>query len=257
MTLAASLKKNFKWLPLLAFPLGALAQQADTPPDDFSATGSLTAVSQYRLRGVSVSDGKPALQGRLTVAHKSGFYGNLWTSRLAGFGTYGGDNLELDATGGYTTTIDGTTLDGGVILYTFPGTHGHTYSEVFLSVGRTLGPVDLKLGLNYAPRRQSIGDHHNLYTYADLSLPIEGTPMKMKGHLGYTTGGSIYAGPRGRYVDYSIGAEAAWKALTFGLSYVGTDIGRSRADDYYTVPRGKPGRDLVKGALVFSVSAAF
>jgi uncharacterized protein (TIGR02001 family) len=244
-------------LATLAFSASVVAQEA-APAPDFTFTGSLTGVSQYRLRGVSMSDENPAAQGSLTVAHKSGFHVGVWSSTLDGFGTFGGADLEFDTIGGYSTTLGQTTLDGGLIWYAYPGTSGHGYSEIYGTASHPLGPVNVTLGINYATRRKAIGDADNLYTFTDLALPLNGLPVTLKGHLGYTTGsGSIFSGPRGHYLDYSAGAEVAWKALTFGISYVGTNIDHGEADSYYSVPGGRPGHDLVKGAVLLSLSAAF
>lgn len=246
-------------LALLASLASALPAQAqDATAGGFTLTGSVAGVSQYRLRGVSVSDGKPALQAGLTAAHPSGFYAGLWGSSLKGFGTYGGADTELDAVGGYSQALGSATVDGGLVAYTFPGTHGHTYTELFASVSQPIGAVNAKFGLNYAPKRRSIGNADHLYTYADLALPLQGTPVTLKAHLGYTAGkGSIYAGPAGHYLDYSVGAEYAWKMLTIGLSYVGTNINGAQADAFYTVLGGKRGRDLVSGAFVLSATVNF
>lgn len=242
----------------LALALAAPLAQAQTAVGDFTLTGSVTGISQYRLRGVSVSDEKPALQASVTATHAAGAYIGLWGSSLKGFGSFGGADIEFDGIAGYSTTLGSATVDGGVVLYTFPGTHGHTYTELFGSVAHAIGPANAKLGVYYAPKRQSIGDADNLYTTADLAWPLAGTPVTLKAHLGYTTGtGSTLAGPRGHYLDYSAGADLAWKALTFNLSYVGTDIRKGEADAFYTVPGGKAGRRIVDGAFVFSVTAAF
>lgn len=233
--------------------------RADEPAArDLTVTGSATLISQYRLRGVSFSDEDPAIQGALTLSHKSGFYIGTWASSQAGYGTFGGANMEVDLLGGYGTTIGDTTLDGGVVWYLFPGTSNHDYAELYASVSHPLGPVRAKVGVNYAPKNKNIGTGDNLYLLGDLSLPVAGTPITLRSHVGYTEGkGSIYGGPRGHYVDYSLGADLNWRNLTFNASYVGTDINRSEADAYYTYPGTKPGHEIVDGAAVFSITAAF
>lgn len=243
-------------LAIAAWPFAASAQQE--PNSDLTVSGSATLISDYRMRGVSFSDKEAALQGAITVAHQSGFYVSAWSSSQAGYGTFGGSNIEIDAIAGYARTVGETTLDGGVVWYFFPGTAGHQYGEIYGSVSRPVGPVKAKLGANYAPKRNAIGDADNLWVYGDLSLPIASTPITLRSHLGYTEGeGSIYGGPRGHYVDYSLGADLSWKNLTLNLSYVGTDIGDDEADGYFTVPGGKPGRELVDGAVVANLTAAF
>lgn len=253
---------NNCWKVLLALaailPAAAHAQEGEEPAGDFSVTGSASILSQYRLRGISQSDEDMAVQGAITVSHSSGFYVGTWASNLAGFGTFGGSNMELDLIGGYTTTLGETTLDGGLIWYFYPGTSGHDYGEIYASVSHPIGPVKAKVGANYAFKQSSIGDADNLWVYGDLSLPVPGTPISVRGHLGYTEGkGSIFSGPRGHYLDYGVGADLSWNALTFGISYVGTDIDRTEADAYYSLAGARPGHEIVDDAVVFSLTAAF
>ena len=254
------MKKVLFLLPLLAAgmaPAAAFAEETEAATSDITVSGSVGLASQYRLRGISLSDEDIAVQGGITVAHSSGFYVGTWASNLGGFGTFGGSNMELDAIVGYSKTIDKTTLDGGLVWYFFPGTDGHQYTELYASVSHPIGPVKAKVGAYYAPKRKAIGDADNLYVYGDLALPIKDTPVTLKAHLGYTDGDSTLAGPDGHYLDYSVGADVAWKNLTFNVSYVDTDMGGADADAFFSVPGGKKGRSIVDGAAVVSVTAAF
>ena len=251
------------WLQVLAFgaaiglTYSARAQEAEAPADPFTVTGVVTGVSDYRLRGISLSDEDFAIQGGITIAHDSGLYAGAWASSLAGYGTFGGANVELDAIAGYATTLGRSTVDGGLIWYFYPGTSGHEYGELYASISHPIGPAKAKIGANYAWDQESIGDVDNLWVYGDVSVPIANTPVSLRGHLGYTDGqGSIFSGPRGHYVDYAVGLDLAWKQLTFGLTYLGTDMDRDEADAFFSVPGARPGRDIVDDALVVSVSAA-
>ncbi len=49
-------------------------------------TGTVTAVSDYDFRGVSLSGTDPALQGSVDWANESGFYAGLWASSSLDFG---------------------------------------------------------------------------------------------------------------------------------------------------------------------------
>lgn len=241
----------------IALPGHALAQEAEAAPDAFTITGNVTGVSDYRLRGISLSDEDFAIQGGITVAHESGFYVGGWASSLGGYGTFGGANVEADAIAGYATTIGNATLDGGVIGYFYPGTSGHAYGEVYASVSHPVGPAKAKIGANYAWDQKSIGAADNLWVYSDVGVPIAGTPVSLRGHLGYTDGkGSIFSGARGHYLDYALGADLAWKQLTFGVTYLGTDIDRDEADAFFSVPGARPGHDIVDDTVVVSVSLA-
>ena len=64
-----------------------------------NVSGTLTLVSDYRFRGISLSDEDPALQVSLAVDHESGYYGAVWGSTLDDTPLYGA--LELDVYGGW------------------------------------------------------------------------------------------------------------------------------------------------------------
>lgn len=254
------MKRTLFFLPLLAIgmtPVAAYADDGEVSASDITVSGSVGLTSQYRLRGISMSDEDIAVQGGITLTHSSGFYVGAWASSLGGFGTFGGSNMELDAIAGYSTTVGKTTLDGGLVWYFYPGTDGHQYAELYGSVSHPIGPVKAKVGAYYAPKRKSIGDEDNIYVYGDLALPIKDTPVTLKAHLGYTNGDSALAGPDGHYLDYSVGADVAWKNLTLNVSYVDTDMGGADADAFFTVPGGKRGRSIVDGAVVASLTATF
>jgi uncharacterized protein (TIGR02001 family) len=208
----------------------ALADETD-PPSDFTVTGSAAIVSQYRFRGISQSDNKPAVQGAITVTHSSGFYVGTWGSSMTGsvattpIGYLGG--TEIDVFGGYSHAFGGVTVDVGGYGYIYPGFELGNYYEIYGSLSHTMGPVTAKVGVNYAPGQNVFNfnftspDHHNVYVFGDLSGGIPGTPIKLHGHLGYTSGGFEYGKD---YLDYSVGASYTWKMLTLDASLVGTNI---------------------------------
>lgn len=236
-------------------PTTAAPVAAATVP--FSISGAATLASQYRFRGISQSDEKLAVQGTATVTHESGIYAGFWGSNLAGFGTFGGANLELDLYAGVKKTFGKAAVDAGALYYVYPGTSGHDYIEPYANVSGTLGPVALKVGGNYAPRQRAIGNNDALYVYGEANAAIPSTPITLKSHLGYTTGRSATtSGPDGHYLDYAVGADLTYKALTFNVSYVGTDVNRAAADAFYT-GGSRPGRKVAGDAVVASLTAAF
>lgn len=245
--------RNISFAAIAATLLAAAPAHAeDEPASPFTITGTVGVFSQYRLRGVSQTDEDVAVQGSITVAHSSGFYVGTWGSNLAGFGSFGGSNVEVDLIGGYGTKIGDLGLDGGLIWYLYPGTDGTDYAEVYGSLSHPLGPVNAKVGFYYAPKQDAIGDEDNLWVYTDLAAPIPGTPITLKGHIGYTTGsGSTLAGPDGNYLDYMAGVDLTWKNLTFNVSYVDTDIGEVEGDLFYG------NHKIADDAVLFSVTAAF
>ena len=94
----------------------ALAQEEEAA-GPFTLSGGIAVTSDYRFRGISLSNEKVAVQPTLTVSHESGFYAGVWGSSLPDSPAYG--KLELDVYGGFNTEIaPGTTADIGVTWYT-------------------------------------------------------------------------------------------------------------------------------------------
>lgn len=251
----------------LMTPTPALAQSSDAPTDvadpadpgspllgePFTITGGVTLASQYRYRGISMSDDHGALQGAINIGHESGFYAGLWASSLDGFGERGGSNAELDLYAGYGATIgSGVSLDAGLLYYAFPGSKGGDFEffEPYANVSGTLGPATAKVGISYAWEQDALGGNSNAHLFGDLAAGIPGTPVTLKTHLGYSRGDTRLA-PGGDYFDWLVGADYTRKNLTLGIAYVDTDLtgGRARI--------GGAIRDIVDPAVVLSVTAAF
>lgn len=235
--------------------MDAPSHVVDTAPVPGKLTfgGSVTLVTDYRYRGLSYSDNRPALQGQLTVSHSSGLYIGTFVSHLAGDGSYGGDNLETDILAGFTRSVHHLVIDLGIWDYRFPGTH-QSYAELYGSIVIPIGRLTMKPGLYYAPARHAIGGRHEVSRYADFALPVNHMPVTIRAHAGYTSGkGSTIAGPSGAYLDYSIGADIGFRAFTVSAAYMNTSINRARADQFYPVG----GRRDVGGTVVGSVTAAF
>ncbi|MGN7160132.1 TorF family putative porin [Sphingomonas sp. SAFR-052] len=283
-----------KWLGpavagmLSALPVTAHAQDGTSGNDPAPAVtvgGSAAVVSDYRFRGVSQSDGNVAVQGGVTVAQDSGIYAGFWGSNLAGWGTFGGANLELDLIGGYRTPVAGGTLDVGLTWYMYPGGADRTdFAEPYAKLSGTAGSASLTAGVAYAPRQQALGRWYrtgadaaagvytgpgakgdNLYLWGDGALAIAGTPLTAKAHIGHSRGqdglgpNATAVAPTGSYWDWSLGADATWHGLTLGIAYVDTDI--SDRDAAYLRPSFSKGQDgtgnIAGGTVLVSLTAAF
>ncbi|UUL81502.1 TorF family putative porin [Sphingomonas qomolangmaensis] len=269
---------------LLTCATPAFAQEETAPPEPVTVSGSVTLASDYRFRGVSQSDKGFVIQGGATVAHESGVYGGFWGSNLAGWGTFGGPNLELDLFAGFKTPVgDGGTLDIGATWYMYPdGANTTDFIEPYVKLSGTAGPVSLTAGIFYAPPQEALGRWYftgadaaagvyndpgdkedNLYLSGDAVAAIPNTPISLRGHIGYSDGNpglgpnGTSVAPTGQYWDYAVGADLTYSGLTFGVTYVGTDI--SDADGAYLLPNfSKGGFDsIADGTVVFSLTAAF
>ena len=190
---------------------------------DFTISGNAAVVSEYRFRGVDLSGGDIAIQGGVDVSHSSGFYVGTWGSSLDE-DTVGYGHTELDIYGGWTGEIaSGVTADAKVLYYAYPNAPAgdFDYVEFAGSLGFTLGPAETTVGVAYAPKQDSLGNHDNLYLYADLGVGIPNTPISLAGHIGYTDGDFLTYTRDGTAWDWSIGGEfAVNENLSVGVSYV-------------------------------------
>lgn len=267
-------------------PDAAAPSATDTaPPPALTVEGTVALASDYRFRGVSQSDRNMAVQGGITVAHDSGVHVGAWASNLAGWGSFGGANMELDLIGGYRTRVAGHgTLDVGLTWYLYPGGADRTdFAEPYARLTGTAGPASLTAGVAYAPKQQALGRWYrtgadaaagtytmagatgdNLYLWGDGALAVPGTPMTAKAHLGHSRGqnglgpNATAVSPTGRYWDWSLGADATWKTLTLNVSYVDTDIA-DRASAYLrpAFSKGQDGTGAIAGGTVLvSLTAA-
>ena len=72
----------------------AFADETD-PPADLTVTGNVAMVTEYRFRGISLSNGDPAIQGAINVNHSSGLYAGVWGSNLEDSAVYGSVETDL------------------------------------------------------------------------------------------------------------------------------------------------------------------
>ncbi|WP_298811563.1 TorF family putative porin [uncultured Sphingomonas sp.] len=275
-------------LALMGVATPALAQEETAPPKPITVSGSVGLVSDYRFRGVSQSDEQLAIQGGLTIAHESGVYIGTWGSNLAGWGTFGGANMELDLIAGYKTTLtEGVALDVGATWYMYPGGFDNTdFIEPYAKVSGTIGPASVLAGIAYAPKQEALGSWYrngasaaagvydnpgdkndNLYLWTDASVGVPNTGLTAKGHVGFSKGNkglgpfATSVAPTGEYIDWMAGVDYAVPGtpLTLGVAYTDTDISNSEAA--YLRPsfsKGQDGTGNIAGSqVVFSLTAAF
>ena len=272
----------------VAVPPGASPALGDeaSPPPALTITGTAAIVSDYRFRGVSQSDENLAVQAGATLNHDSGAYVGFWGSNLAGWGTFGGANLELDILAGYKfKPAENATLDVGVTYYLYPAGADETdFFEPYVKLSGTAGPLALTAGVAYAPEQQALGRWYftgadaaagiyndpgdkedNLYLWGDAAAGLPGTPLTAKAHIGYTKGNrglgpnATSVAPTGEYWDWLFGVDATYKNLTLGVAYVDTDI--SQGEAAYLQPSFSRGQDgtgsIANGKFIVALTAAF
>lgn len=205
----------------------AFAQEEEKASGPITISGGVDLVSDYRFRGISLSDEKVEVQPTITLTHESGFYVGTWASGLPKTDAYG--KVEVDLYGGWSGEIaSGTTADIGVTYYWYPdGKKAFgpvNYVEFIGKLSHDIGPVSATASAAYAPSQDSLGNDDNIYLNLGLSYGIPKTPVTLEGSVGYTSGSLGALAPGGDYLDWSLGAAFAAGPATLTVSYVDTDI---------------------------------
>jgi uncharacterized protein (TIGR02001 family) len=202
---------------LLPFSVQAAAQEAQEEEAGFS--GSAELVSDYRFRGVSLSNRKPALQAGVEYAHSSGFFGGTWGSNIAEVDTA---NVELDLYAGYAGTAAGMTYTVTALKYLYPGASGLSYIELQSRVEAPLGPLNVAFEFAYTPDQENVVD--NLYTAAGVSY---GGPhaLNLSAKLGRENGAYD------RKWDWEVGISREFGPLSLRATFVGTNHRAARLGD--------------------------
>ncbi|VAV91018.1 hypothetical protein MNBD_ALPHA04-434 [hydrothermal vent metagenome] len=218
-------------LASVATPALAQEEEATESSSSISVSANVALTSDYRFRGLSLSNGDIAVQGGIDVSHDSGFYIGTWASSLEDSPTYG--HTELDLYGGWSGEVtDGLTLDAGLLYYVYPNGEGGAagpsdYFEPYASVSATLGPVELTSGIAYAWSQDSLGNSDNVYIYTGASAGIPNTPISLNASIGINDGS--LGNPAGTfsdrdYIDWKLGADwAITSNLTASVAYTDTD----------------------------------
>ena len=91
-------------------------------------SGTVTAVSDYDFRGISLSATDPAIQGSIDWAHDSGFFLGAWASNID-FGDCCDEDIEVDLYTGFSQSLDSDlSWNVGFVYYTYPGA---SYEDAF------------------------------------------------------------------------------------------------------------------------------
>ncbi len=242
-----------------SIPLPSLAQdkKADSP---HSLSFNVSLVSEYRYRGISQTNRKPAVQGGFDYAHASGLYAGVWGSNVSWLSDGGGgvsSSVELDFYGGFKNTVGDFSYDVGVLHYNYPGTFPAGFNSADTTELYIAGSWKM-LTLKYS---HAVTDLFGFTDskgagYVDLSGNFDlGSGLTLVAHVGNqripSTAGRSSSDCS--YTDWKLGVTTEQVGLTWGLAYVDTNAKGGTGQCY----RNAFNRDLGKGNVVLSVSKAF
>ncbi len=205
-------------------PLPAFAQGPDV-------SANAGVVSDYRFRGISLSDRDPALQGGVDLDAGLVFAG-VWTSTIA---DYEGAEIEFDLYGGLQGSIGDLGWRVGAYGYLYPGAEGVNYIELAGGIERAVGPVTLGFEVAVVPEQANI-DAANGYLGASSWYDAGGGwSVNLRG--GYEDG--FYD----RKWDWEIGLGYSLGPLQASLAYVDSNYGAAHE-------AGRLGQSGLVGSLV-------
>jgi len=146
-------------------------------------TGNVALTTDYIWRGVSQTDGAPAIQGGFDADLGNGIYAGVWGSNVDAGGT-SDQSLELDVYGGWAAEFNGVGVDVGFIHYAYPTSGDETdFTEVY--VGASYGPASLTQYFGVDLGSDDIGDDRK-GNYTDLGLDLgEYNDVAFSAHVGY------------------------------------------------------------------------
>jgi uncharacterized protein (TIGR02001 family) len=203
-----------------AVAAGLLSGLAYTPafaadePEASPVTANVTVVNDYRYRGISQSNFKPAIQGGFDYAHESGFYIGNWNSSISwigdqytnsgGFVGKGGTGVsvsapvEMDFYAGFKKEFigEGFASDIGVLQYYYPtsgipNTSGYSANpnttEIYAAQNFTFGPVTGFAKVSYAVSTLFGTTNSSGSYYPDLTVNYDTGVwgLALNGHIGY------------------------------------------------------------------------
>lgn len=162
--------------------------------------------SDYRFRGITQTDTKPAIQGGFDYSHSSGFYAGNWNSSLAA-------GTELDFYVGYSTEVGGVGIDVGSLYYYYPNATALNTNEVYL--GLSYGPLSFKTSYATTDYFDIASSKGHLYYNLSGSFPLN-DKISLDVAAGYHAG----KGEQVKGYDYLVGLSYdLGKDFSLGLAF--------------------------------------
>ncbi len=213
------------------------------PPGWGDLSANIGVFSDYRYRGISQTDEKPALQGGLDWTHDSGVYLGVWGSNV----DFTDADVEVDLYGGYAFDYGAYNIDVGLTGYFYPGaadSRDYDYYEGKLAVSRSVGVIDTTASINYTP--ENFGNSGDAtYVSFGAEAPIMDTGFTVQGAAGYQWIDDEVTFGTPDYADWSVGVSYDLYGFDLGLKYTDTNISERRCND------------LCDAAAIFSVTRSF
>lgn len=209
-------------------------------------SGTVTAVSDYSFRAISLTNSDPALQGSIDWAHDSGFYAGAWASNID-YGPGVDGDIELDLYLGFAGGAeDGIGWDVGIVYYSYLGADDpNAYPEAW--VGLTYAMFKFK---QWYTNDYVGADLESYYTEANASFELPAA-FGLNLHAGYNYGEAFKTAGNSEYIDYSVGVAYTLGNFKLELKYVDTNLDSN--DSFFV----KDDLFNTEGRAILSVATTF
>jgi uncharacterized protein (TIGR02001 family) len=254
-------------IALVASSLMATAAFAQTAPaaapeapEVSPITANISLVSDYRFRGISQSNLRPAIQGGFDYAHESGLYIGNWNSSITWVNNLNpgvSSGIETNFYGGIKKELigEGFASDLGVLQYYYPTSGNFTSpsvnpntTELYAAQNYTFGPVTGFLKFSYAVTNTFGNQNSSGSYYPDLTANYDTGiwGLALNGHVGYQhiagsqTGSSVSNSSQFSYTDWKFGLTKDFGGgLSLAAAYIGTNAKKLSTGYAYVSPAGK------------------
>jgi hypothetical protein len=212
----------------LAGAAAALVLAASAAPA-VAASFGIEASSDLRRRGLSWSEGKPAIEAWAGVPVTGGLSIEGGGATLRGSARHGGADLLAEAALRYTRQSGAFSWWADVQGLGFIGASGQNYGQLRTGAAFGIGPVQLAGIASWAPPQAAIGGS-NLYVGGSVNFGIPLTPLTLRASAGHSTGTDDGSGranrlrPGGDYSDFRVDADYVLGPVTLGASFTTTTI---------------------------------
>lgn len=191
------------------------AMADDDLPFDFS--GGVTFLNDYRLRGASLSDTKPVIQGSLEIGVPLGedisAFGGVWGSSLdkdAGAGA-----METDLYAGLQGNFGDVKVRARYLRLVFHDAKNRDFDQFEVGVSAPVGPLTWSVG---SVHDEYNGGGHSTYVYTAAAYPIGKTGLSTKALVGYEDGTNW-----NNKINWSLGVSYARGHFLVGVDYIDTN----------------------------------
>ena len=216
-----------KWLKsaCVALPIFVCSSVATAQTNQNQVAASVSVASDWVWRGLSQTEGGPALIGEVKWNHASGFFAGTVAANFSSDKNRD-SGVALIPFFGFNRTFGGINFDSGFLHRDYVGASNRNIDEFSLSAGFKVGSVSLRPGIFYDLHHYLPGNPTYLYVDSRTQLAqIGSTPVSLSLHLGtFNAKGSV-----NDYSTWQLGLSAPAGGMTYAVKLSNADIDARRS----------------------------